>query len=103
MIWADRAGLAAAALIALCAGLLTAVLFVGVGNLADFRLAASMVQWAGVAEGTIALPFWLLLRLADLVFGGPGHRKRMRAAGVERKPPDLRDISLIPLDETAGD
>lgn len=103
MIWADRVGLAVAALIALCAACLTVVLIIGVGSLADGRLNATMALWAGIAEAAIAVPLWIILRLADLIFGGPRRRRARRVSGAERREPDLRDIALIPMEETAGD
>ena len=103
MIWADRTGLAVAALVALCAGLFTGVVFVGVGEFGDGRLLETMALWGAIAEFAIALPFWAFLRLLDLIFGGPWRRRAHHERGDERKEPDLRDFDFAGMDETAAD
>ena len=103
MIWADRAGLAIAALIAFSAGLFTIVLFIGVGSLTDGRLNTTMLLWTAIAEIAVALPVWVVLRLLDLVFGGPWRRRARREPRVERTEPDLRDFDFAGMDDTAAD
>lgn len=99
MIWADRLGLRVAALIALGAFLFSALVFIGVGSLTDGRLAATLLEWTGIAELGIAIPLWMILRLGDRLFGGTGHRRAQHQHATERAPPDLRDAYLIPPDD----
>ena len=62
-----------------------------------------MPLWASDREIAVALPFWAVLRLLDLVFGGPWRRRARREPGDERTEPDLRDFDFAGMDETAAD
>lgn len=100
MIWADRIGFAFAVFIAASALAMTVILFIAIGGemMRDGRLDGDIALWAGLSELALALPFWLLLRGIDLLFGGPQRRRR-----GERVEPAMRDFVTLMDAVTATD
>jgi hypothetical protein len=79
LVWADKVGLVTAFVIAVLSALVCAAVLVAADTVTFSRLNHALAVWSGVAELTIALPIWLLMRGIDFATDGPARRARCAA------------------------
>lgn len=87
MIWADRAAAGVAAMIALCGFALFVIFMIGTSMAGFFSILWLAIEYIAILSAVIALPLWLVLRIVDLIQGGPGARRRAQAHETPPKDP----------------
>lgn len=80
LAWPDKATLVIAVLIAALCVIVWTTTLASAGIYLYGRLDHALALWAAVAELGFALPLWLVLRLIDVVNGGPTRRREARRA-----------------------
>jgi hypothetical protein len=75
LVWADKVGLVAAFVIAVFCVLVCAAALVAAETVTFRSLNHVLMAWSGMAELTIALAVWLLMRGIDFATNGPAHRR----------------------------
>ena len=78
LVWADMVGLAAVIVIAVLSALACATVLLAADTVSFGRLNHLLAVWSGMAELTIALPIWLLMRGIDFAANGPARRRAGR-------------------------
>jgi len=75
LVWADKVGLVVAFVIAVFCVLVCAAALVAAETVTFWSLNHVLIAWSGMAELTIALPIWLVMRGIDFATNGPAHRR----------------------------
>lgn len=83
LVWADKVGLAAVIVIAMLSALVCATVLLAADTVSFSRLNHVLAVWSGVAELTVALPIWLLMRGIDFAANGPARRRAGRKSYTE--------------------
>ena len=78
LVWPEKVGLVTASVIAVLSALVCATVLFAAGTVSFGKLNHVLAVWSGVAELTIALPTWLLMRGIDFAASGPAHRRADR-------------------------
>ena len=102
LIWADWIGLVLGFLIAVSAVMMSIILSIAAGGIADHRLYGEVANWTLAVEAVFVFPFWLILRGFDYLAGGP---RRRRSADIRSEPSGFAEIAQSPPgpDESAGE
>ena len=93
LIWADWVGLVLAFLIAASAGMMSIILSIAAGGIADQRLYAEVANWTLAIEAVFVFPLWLVLRGFDYLSGGT---RRRRPPGTRSEPSGFAEIAEAP-------
>ena len=78
LVWPEKVGLVTALVIAVLSALACATVLFAAGTVSFSKLNYALAMWSCVAELTVALPIWLLMRAIDFAANGPARRRADR-------------------------
>ena len=74
--WPEKVGLVTALVVFVLSAFVCAAVLFAAETVSFGKLNHALAMWSGMAELTIALPIWLLMRGIDFAANGPGRRRR---------------------------
>ena len=83
LVWPEKVGLVAALVIAVLSAIVCATVLLAADTVSFSRLNHVLAVWSGMAELTVALPTWLLMRGIDFAANGPARRRAVRKSHFE--------------------
>ena len=75
LAWPEKVGLATALVVAVLSALACATVLFAADTVSFSKLNYALAMWSCVAELTVALPIWLLMRAIDFAANGPARRR----------------------------
>jgi hypothetical protein len=78
LVWPEKVGLVTALAVAVLSALFCVTVLYAADTVSFGKLNHALAVWSGVAELTVALPIWLLMRGVDFAANGPARRRANR-------------------------